>query len=324
MSNNTYTGKNVEAAVAKAAKATGVEPGDLDYEILAGKTGGFALIKVSSGKKSAPELVEKLSGDGVNAAGTIETDDSPREARDDRRERRDRGDRDDRRGCGRGRDRDRGDRGDRDRGRGRGRGRDRDRGDRDDRRGHRRPQRQHEELIVPEDGPTEVNLTAAEDAELGPRGEKAIEVVRDILAAMGFGMEGTVSENDQNVRIDLQSGVYHDAFAANDLEVLDALEHLVDKIVNATGDDRKKVVIDSMGVKAKADVDLGESARHLAERAIEEGRTFKLGPLDPRSRRLVHLTLKEVDGVHTKSEGEGVFRRVCIIPKNTGDAGSDD
>ena len=177
---------------------------------------------------------------------------------------------------------------------------------------------------MPEDGPIEVNMRAAEGAELGPRGEKAMQVVGDFLTAMGFGMDVTVSETEQNVRVDLQSGVYHDAFAANDLEILDAFEHLVDKIVNASGDDRKKIVIDSMGIKAKADVDLGESAHHLAERAIEEGRTFKLGPLDPRSRRIVHLTLKEVDGVVTKSEGEGVFRRVCIIPRDVDGASQDE
>jgi spoIIIJ-associated protein len=60
----------------------------------------------------------------------------------------------------------------------------------------------------------------------------------------------------------------------------------------------------------------------MADRAIADQRVFKLGPLDPRARRVVHMTLKDVAGVTTKSEGEGVFRRVCIIPKGaeTGDA----
>ena len=167
-------------------------------------------------------------------------------------------------------------------------------------------------------------VTVAADAELGMRGERTMTVVRDILTAMGFGMNVIVAESEANIRVDLESGVYHEALVANEHEVLDALEHLVDKVVNATGDDRKKIVIDSMGIKAKADVDLGESARQLAERAIAEGRTFKLGPLDPRSRRIVHLTLRDLEGVVTKSEGEGVFRRVCIIPKDAQSAHDDD
>ncbi len=302
----TYTGKNIDAAVAKAAKATGTSADDLNYEILAGKDGGFALIKVVAGAKVATQMVEKLSGDP--SAPVDEREERPR---GDRRERRgrgghDRGDRGDRR--------DRRGRGDRDRGRGRGRGRDRDR-DRGGR-GRGRGRGRYDELLpVPEDGPTDVTLVAAEGAELGEVAAAALRVTTDILTAMGFGMSGTVSEAEQNVRVDLDGGVYHDALVAHDLEVLDALEHLVDKIANSDVDDHKKVVLDSQGVKAKADLDLGESARDMAARAIEEGRTIKLGPLDPRSRRIVHLTLREHEGVSTKSEGEGVFRRVCIIPR---------
>jgi len=335
---STFTGKSIDAAVAKAANTLGVEPGELNYEILAGKTGGFALIKVVPGKKAAVELVEKLSGDGPapEGAGGGEDEEPRREARRERSDRGDRRDdrggrRDDRGGRGgdRGRRDDRGGRGDRRDDRG-GRGDRRDdrggRGDRrDDRGGNRRPRAPRaEELVVPADGPTEVEVMAAAGAELGMRGERAMELVREFLTAMGFGMTVTVAETEQNIRVDLESGVYHDALVANDLEVLDAFEHLVDKIVNASGDDRKKVVVDSMGIKAKADVDLGESARQLAERAMAEGRTFKLGPLDPRSRRIVHLTLRDMDGVVTKSEGEGVFRRVCIIPKDAQSAYDED
>lgn len=173
-------------------------------------------------------------------------------------------------------------------------------------------------MIVPEDGPTEVNVAAAGGGELGPRGEHALTLVQGLLEGMAFGMSATVTEDDENIRVDLESGVYHDVFIANELELLDAFEHLVDKIINASGDDRKKVLVDSMGIKAKADIDLADSARTLAERALEEDRAFKIGPLDPRSRRIVHLTLREFEGVSTRSEGEGVFRRVCIVPKQSG------
>lgn len=173
-------------------------------------------------------------------------------------------------------------------------------------------------LAVPEDGPTEVTVSV-----VGTETDAvhaAVEIVETVLGKMGFGMHATVEETDDNVRVNLESGAYHDALIGNELELLDALEHLVDKILSEEVEGAKRVIVDSEGVKAKADEDLGESARELAGRAIEQSQVFKMGPLDPRSRRIVHMTLRDVRGVTTRSEGEGVFRRVCIIPDNDGAA----
>ncbi len=175
-------------------------------------------------------------------------------------------------------------------------------------------------IAIPQDGPSEVEIVVDVDAVLTPFGEKVREVLAGVLTRMGLGMKVTLSEGPDEVVADLQSGVYHEALLAKDCELLDAIEHLVEKaatgqVDQAEGTPRKKLHMDSQGHRAKADVDLALAARHMAERAIAEQRTMKLGPLEPRARRVVHLTLKEMDGVLTKSEGEGVFRRVCIIPK---------
>ena len=36
--------------------------------------------------------------------------------------------------------------------------------------------------------------------------------------------------------------------------------------------------------------------------------------MSPHDRRIVHITLDKVPGVTTRSEGEGVFRRLLIVP----------
>ncbi len=171
-------------------------------------------------------------------------------------------------------------------------------------------------MPVPTDGPTEVLMRVAEGVQLSEVGEDAHEVLRDVLTGMGFGMTVDVQEDEVGIRFDMHSGVYHECLVAKEMELLDALQHLVDKIVNFDAEDRKKVIIDSEGAKALVDEDLGRSALELADRAVEEGKTFKMGPLDPRSRRLIHMALREHAGVTTHSEGEGVFRRVCIVPND--------
>lgn len=351
----TYTGKNLETALQKASQATGTAVDALKYEILAGKTGGYALIKVTGTAApvaAAAPLVESLSGapgeggderparedrgprrdDRGGDRGPRRDDRGPR--RDDRGGGGDRGPRRDDRGAG-------GDRGPRrdDRGGDRGPRRD-DRGPRrDDRggdrggdRGERRGRREDADLpIVPADGPTAVSFEV--EGELSAFGRKVQEVLTGLLERMGFGASVKLSETADEVLADMQSGPYHEVLVHRELEVLDALEHLLEKAIHLpeeAGEDgkapRKKIRLDTNGHRAKADVDLAQSARHMAERAVEEKRTFKLGPLDPRARRIVHMTLRDVTGVITKSEGEGVFRRVCIIPKGVEgaqDAGHD-
>ncbi|MFO0745660.1 MAG: R3H domain-containing nucleic acid-binding protein [Myxococcota bacterium] len=321
----TYTGKNLETALQKAAQATGSSVEALKYEVLAGKTGGYALIKVigtAQVKAAAPApLVESLSGTPGEGGRVAASRAIGRAVTTVRRGGDRGGDRGARGGdrAGRGGDRG-GDRGPRpERGGDRG-----DRGprpERGDRGGDRGPRRRDEQDLppIPADGPTAVTVEV--EGELTAFGQRTQEVLVGLLERMGFGAKVKIVETADEVVADLHSGVYHDALVHKELELLDALEHLLEKSVHLpgeTGDDkhnRKKIHLDSNGFRAKADVDLAHSARHMAERAIDERRVFKLGPLDPRARRVVHMTLKEMAGVVTKSEGEGVFRRVCIIPK---------
>lgn len=156
-------------------------------------------------------------------------------------------------------------------------------------------------------------MVVAEGIELSEIGEDAHEVLKDLLIAMGFGVEILVSEDEDQIRMDIQPSAYSDALGAEDMKLLQAIEHIVDKTVNFDADERKKILVDVDGLRAKQDEDLGASALEIAERVLAEGKTVKMGPLDARSRRLVHLALRDVKGVTTQSEGEGAFRRVCVL-----------
>jgi spoIIIJ-associated protein len=310
MTNTTYTGKNVDVAVAKAADALSISTQDLKYEVLAGEQGGFALIRILGDAPAGDNSVtERLSGSqgsteesasSAHASGEIDSD---RGGRD-----RDRGGRDRDRG---GSDRDRGGR-DRDRG-----GRDRDRGGRDRDRGAR--PRGHRSVMdaihasVPTDGPTEVSMILAAGTTLSEIGEDAHEVLKDILEGMSFGVEVTVTETEDLIRMEISGGSYSEVLLASDMALTDALQHLVDKTVNFDSDDRKKVLIDTDGRKEQLDEGLADTAREVAKKVMDEGKAIRMGPMDARSRRLVHIALRDFSGVTTRSEGEGAFRRVCIL-----------
>ena len=158
-------------------------------------------------------------------------------------------------------------------------------------------------------------MQVADGVELTELGDTAVEALRGIFEGMGFGLEITISEDDNAVCADLETSHYEDILVARDQQILSAIEHLVDKMVNiGESDTRKKIRLDCNGVRAQQDVDLGDQAVELAKRAMDEDQIYKMGPLNPRCRRLIHIALRDLSGVSTRSEGEGVFRRVCIIP----------
>jgi predicted RNA-binding protein Jag len=66
---------------------------------------------------------------------------------------------------------------------------------------------------------------------------------------------------------------------------------------------------------AVEDHGLVAAARVAAEQAVARGKAFALGPLSAVERRLVHQALGEVRDVWTQSEGEGIFRRLWVIPR---------
>jgi predicted RNA-binding protein Jag len=131
---------------------------------------------------------------------------------------------------------------------------------------------------------------------------------------MKFGVEFTADEDVQDLTFNIKSEAFHPVLVCNDMEVLNAIEQLVDRMLSQPGEDRIRIHVDSLGVKEQKDIDLSQAALDLAEEAIDKGSEMKLGPLDSRARRIVYMALKEHGGVTMHSEGQGAFRRVCIVP----------
>ena len=55
-------------------------------------------------------------------------------------------------------------------------------------------------------------------------------------------------------------------------------------------------------------------ARRLADKAKQTGRPVTLSPMSPRDRRIVHLALQEDTTIATRSQGQGYYRKLLILP----------
>ena len=97
-------------------------------------------------------------------------------------------------------------------------------------------------------------------------------------------------------------------------EVLKALEHLALKALRLDPIHHDKIHLDCGGYRALRMEELRMTARVAAERVQTSKQPFRLNPMSPRERRVVHLALKEFPGVRTESVGFGDERQVVIYP----------
>lgn len=96
---------------------------------------------------------------------------------------------------------------------------------------------------------------------------------------------------------------------------LEAIQYIVDKIVNKHSIDRKRVLIDVEGYLEKRQENLEKMAVRMADKVCKTGKPSTISQMSSQDRRIVHLALKDNKGVRTQSMGEGYYRRLVIFPK---------
>ena len=95
---------------------------------------------------------------------------------------------------------------------------------------------------------------------------------------------------------------------------IDAVQLLCYRAAFLGRPDRKRVVVDAAGYRARRREAVERQAERAAERALKTGREIELDPMTPTERRVVHQHLKERAGIETFSEGEEPERSVIVAP----------
>lgn len=98
-------------------------------------------------------------------------------------------------------------------------------------------------------------------------------------------------------------------------QTLDALQYLVNLVVNKGEAPFVNVSIDCENYRQKRKEALENLARNLAKKAKQIKRNVVLEPMSAYERRIIHSTLQSDKLVATYSEGEEPYRNVVISPK---------
>jgi spoIIIJ-associated protein len=98
-------------------------------------------------------------------------------------------------------------------------------------------------------------------------------------------------------------------------QTIDAVQYLMNAISHrAHGDERKEVIVDAAGYRDRRRVTLESLAVRTAQQVTTSGERVELDPMTAVERKVVHLKLKEFDGVETASEGTEPNRYVVVLP----------
>lgn len=145
--------------------------------------------------------------------------------------------------------------------------------------------------------------------------EKASEFLLGVLERMGVSADIDIKDEEDKTVLEIQTKDTELVIGRRGV-VMDALQHLVNKVVyrDRTGDRAKPLVVDAGGFRDKQLERLRSLAQRMGEKALQTKQIVPLQPMSPHDRRIVHMAIAEIEGVSSRSEGEGEERHILVVP----------
>jgi spoIIIJ-associated protein len=143
---------------------------------------------------------------------------------------------------------------------------------------------------------------------------EARELVQRIVDGIGVPAQVGVEEEDETITVTCD-GPDLGMLIGRHGQTIDAIQYLANAAMfRGQAEERKEVVVDAAGYRARRRASLEALAVRSAERALSDGEEIELDPMTAVERKVVHIRLKEFDGVETASEGTEPNRFVVIRP----------
>ncbi len=142
----------------------------------------------------------------------------------------------------------------------------------------------------------------------------AKEILEKILALIPIEVAVKEVHSDGKIRLNIE-GDASGLLIGRKGKTLDALQYLVNKIIKKRLNKKTRVVIDSENYRQRRIESLTQLAIKMGNKVKKSKKPMTTNPLNPHDRRVIHLALKEDAYLNTKSKGDGLLKKVVIIPK---------
>ena len=98
-------------------------------------------------------------------------------------------------------------------------------------------------------------------------------------------------------------------------QTLEAMQYLLEKMINKKSGSRVRVIVDIEGYLEKRKSNLQQMAERMADKAKRTKKPVTVGQMNAHDRRIIHIHLKDDKTIRTQSLGEGYYRKLMIFPK---------
>ncbi|MBP6874671.1 MAG: Jag N-terminal domain-containing protein [Candidatus Eisenbacteria bacterium] len=142
---------------------------------------------------------------------------------------------------------------------------------------------------------------------------KLHELLKGFIQALDMDLNFQMERVDDAFEVELSTEGSDGLLIGRGGETLAALQHLVSRMASHM-DETLRVRVDVAGYRKRRQDQLRRKARELADRSVSTGREVPTEPLPADERRVVHLALSEDSRVETRAIGEGLTKRVMIVP----------
>lgn len=151
--------------------------------------------------------------------------------------------------------------------------------------------------------------------ETGEQAADARALVAHIVETLGVDADVTAREGDEAIVVTC-SGPDVGILIGRHGQTIDAIQYLLNAVAwRAHREERKEVVVDAAGYRARRRATLEALAERVADRVRDSGEREELEPMTAVERKVVHLRLKDEAGVGTTSEGTEPNRYVVVVPE---------
>jgi spoIIIJ-associated protein len=150
-----------------------------------------------------------------------------------------------------------------------------------------------------------------------PKGDPSLQLAKEVVAKMIslISPDTTVSAERRGDDILLTlTGNSPGILIGSQGKTLEALEFILNKAVNRAAEKKVRVIVDTENYRKRREESLQSLALGMAEKAKKTGKPVITNQMNPQERRIIHLALKADRGVQTKSKGEGIYKKILIIP----------
>jgi spoIIIJ-associated protein len=140
--------------------------------------------------------------------------------------------------------------------------------------------------------------------------------LEELVSFLGANVDVTAELTDDGIELDIESSSVSPRLIGHRGETLRAIEFLVNQIVKHQDGEAPRILVDVAGYKAARRQSLQEMAAEIADRVKESGQEEELKPMNPAERRIIHMALREIEGVETESRGADRDRRIVVKPSD--------